>query len=273
MKHITHIIHILCLLPALALLCTGCHDNPSDPPYIEPLPAVTHTIQELKAMYKGRPFIINENIVIAGKMISDDRDGNIYRSMYIEDRTSGIEIRIGRSGLYNFYKLGQTVYVKCNGLALGDYGGSVQIGYKSPNGEMTTIDADYLIKKHIFAGDFGPPVSPNEIKISDIGGNTDTKLSTLIRIEDLTFDATTQPSDSTIYTWALPSSTGNSGNAVSQQYRDNEGRTIVIRTSNYAKFALTERPTRPIHVTGILTVFNSTYQITLRSLSDVEVVE
>ena len=62
-------------------------------------------------------------------------------------------MKIGSTGLYNDYKLGQTLYVKCEGLTLGNYGGMLQIGYSDPTGEYETayIDVKSLIDSHIFS--------------------------------------------------------------------------------------------------------------------------
>ena len=77
---------------------------------------VTTSIADLKAMYQGKPLHIEQDIVVGGQVISSDASGNIYRSLYIQDDSGAIEVKIGNSGLYNDYKVGQTLYVKCQGL-------------------------------------------------------------------------------------------------------------------------------------------------------------
>ena len=76
------------------------------------------TIAELKALYKNAPVKIDKDILIGGQVVSEDRSGNIYKSLYIQDATGGIELKIGKNALYNDYKLGQWVYVKCSGLTI-----------------------------------------------------------------------------------------------------------------------------------------------------------
>ena len=75
----------------------------------------THTIKQLADMYtvQGRPIEIEDDIIIEGVVITTDQPGNFYKSLYIQDETCGMEIKLGRNGLYNEYKLGQTIYVKC----------------------------------------------------------------------------------------------------------------------------------------------------------------
>ena len=63
---------------------------------------VTHTIQELSKLYtQGHPMEIEDDIVIAGRVISTDKPGNFYNQIYIQDATGGIEIKLGKNSLYN----------------------------------------------------------------------------------------------------------------------------------------------------------------------------
>ncbi len=153
----------------------------------------THTIRQLADMYTpGRPFEIEDEIVIAGKVVTSDQSGNFYRSLYIQDGTAGIELKMGKTGLYNEYKLGQTVYVKCKGLWLGMYGyktpgeyqgeptggsGMVQLGLEDLTEEYETsyIEVQYLIDQHIFRGAEGEPAAPVTVSESALPGREDTQ--------------------------------------------------------------------------------------------------
>lgn len=110
--------------------------------------------------------------VIKGRVISTDRPGNFYKSFFIQDDTGGMEIKVGKNGLYNDYLPGQTVYVKLDGLVLGMYGyksgryggmGMTQIGFSDPSGEYETsyMEISYLIDRHILRGD------PADIRLED----------------------------------------------------------------------------------------------------------
>ena len=58
------------------------------------------TILELKKMYtEGTPLTIEKDIIIGGQVISEDKSGNIYKSLYIQDATAGIELKLGKNGL------------------------------------------------------------------------------------------------------------------------------------------------------------------------------
>lgn len=128
------------------------------------------TIAQLKALYKSGPVKIEKDIVIGGQVVSDDRSGNVYKSIYIQDATGGIELKIGKNALYNDYKLGQWVYVKCGGLTLGAYYGMIQLGYADPTGEYETsyIEVQYIIDTHIFRGKIDTPLQPKKVAAADL---------------------------------------------------------------------------------------------------------
>ena len=162
---------------ALSLSIVSCQEwepvlgNQGEP--AEPAPAalqVTTSIADLKAMYTGKPVHIEQDIIVGGRIISSDASGNIYRSLYIQDDSGAIEVKIGNSGLYNDYKVGQMLYVKCQGLVVGNYGGMLQIGAEDPTGEYETayIDVKSLIATHIFKGQTGSPVSPQVVTEAEV---------------------------------------------------------------------------------------------------------
>ena len=165
----------------------------------------THTIKELADMYtvQGQPIEIEEDVIIAGRVSTTDQPGNFYKSLYIEDGTCGMEIKIGRNGLYNEYKPGQTIYVKCKGLTLGMYGfkegkyggmGMVQLGYADPTKEYETsyLEHSVLVERHIVKGPYGDPIEPVELTedmlpTKDDCQKTNKYVGTYVTIKDLTY--------------------------------------------------------------------------------------
>jgi hypothetical protein len=278
-------ISALCLLAFVAMTFSACNDKFDNPEKFPPVTLKpTHTIKELKALYDGRPTTVTDDVIVAGVVTTSDQEGNLYRELFIQDQTGGVKVKVGKTGLYNFYKLGQTLYVKCKGLELGAYGGMLELGYKSadPRYETGYIDAQYLINRQIFAGAQGSPLVPKTVAITEFNADM---VGTLVKLENLTFSRTDflTPVSPTynftdnplhpkgyIETWALPNpADGSVPRTVSQIFNNNSSRQIVVRTSGYARFAGTAMPTAPCDLIGILTIFNNTYQLTLRSTTDV----
>lgn len=146
----------------------------------------THTIMELKAMYNNVPLTIYEDIIVGGQVISSDESGNVYKSLYIQDESGAIELKIGQTGLYNDYKLGQWVYVDMNGLTIGNYNGMLQIGVADPSGDYDTayLEVKSLIDAHIFRGELDDPVEPEVLAVEDF---SEEKLGKYVTIQDLTY--------------------------------------------------------------------------------------
>ena len=131
---------------------------------------VTHTIAQLAALYHPeQPKVITDDIVISGIVSTTDQPGNFYKSLFIQDETGGIELKIGKNSLYNDYLPGQRLYVLCRDLTLGMYGyktgnyggmGMVQLGFSDPSGtyETSYLESQLIINDHIFRG-------PQEFKV------------------------------------------------------------------------------------------------------------
>ena len=145
--------------------------------------APTHTIGELAAMYEiGNPWTIDQNIVISGIVSTTDRYGNFYKSFYIQDDTGGMEIKLGKNGLYNDYLPGQRIYVSCRDLELGMYGyksgsgnGMVQIGFNDPSGSYETsyLESSLLIDTHVFKGEVEGEVEPVVVEADELPVSSD----------------------------------------------------------------------------------------------------
>lgn len=132
------------------------------------------TIKDLKAMYKnGKPMEVTGNVWIKGQVTSSDKTGNIYRELYIQDKTGGIDLKLGKSSLYSEFSLGQWVYVHCDGLTLGAYNGMPQLGLEADQTttneyETSYIDVQVIIDQHVFRGAFDKPLKPAEVTEADV---------------------------------------------------------------------------------------------------------
>ncbi|MBO5809061.1 MAG: hypothetical protein J6R15_06905 [Bacteroidales bacterium] len=168
--------------------------------YPDPKPQVLYTdsdfgtittIAALKDKYAengSKPYIVQEQCVIKGQVTTSDQVGNLYKSLYIQDETAGIEIKIGKNGLYNEYKLGQWLYIDCTGLTVGDYNGMINVGYADPSGEYETayLEHAYIIDAHVFKGEYADPVEPVVVTEADL--HKKVNLGRLVTIKDLKYD-------------------------------------------------------------------------------------
>ena len=126
------------------------------------------TIKELKSKYVSGGVEITDNIWIKGQVVSSDRSGNLYKEVYIQDETGGIDLKLGRGSIYSEFPLGMWVYVDCSGLTLGAYNGMPQLGAEPDNTsineyETSYIDPQAVIDLHVKRGPKADPVMPVEV--------------------------------------------------------------------------------------------------------------
>ncbi len=168
---------------------TGKYEEPGFVRPVDMKSKVNTTIAELKDIYtvNKAPVTIQDYIVIGGQVTTSDQVGNLYKSLYIQDETAGIELKLGKNGLYNEYKVGQWLYVVCEGLTVGDYNGMIQLGYSDPTGEYGTsyMEHQYIIDNHVFKGAPADPVQPVVITEAELKDKKN--LGRLVTIKDLTY--------------------------------------------------------------------------------------
>ncbi len=263
MKKIYNII-LIAALTLFSASCTKTFDEPDEfvPVNMEP----THTIAQLKAMRIGGSTEVSGNVIVSGKVVSSDAEGNFYRTFFIQDETGGIEIKIGKTNLQSYYKEGQTIVVKARHLTLGSYGGMVSLGERSLESKYENgyIDTDLRINETIFRGSLGPKVTP--LEITDQSQITDSRLGTLVTLKNAKLIKRNMA------TWAQKAS--GTVEAVYGEHTFQIGtKSVLVRTSGYAKFASEPAPSLNTiaDVTGILTKYNTTYQLVLNSLDGVVV--
>jgi len=256
---------LIALFVAVTLGCTSCDLTPD----VAPLPmydgTANTTIAELIAMHEigtADSYIhLSEDsadIIITGIVTTSDKAGNCYKYINIEGETGGIQIKINNTALYNKFRVGQRVFVKCNGLDLGDYRKLPQLGLWA-NDKMEPIPSN-KVAQYIFLHDapvnFEPVITMTSIpNANDIPTNY---YNRLVRIEGCTFVEGGQA------TYATASA------ATSHDINVAGGGTVTLRTSNYANFIDETLPEGTGTITGILTRYNNYVQLVIRDLNDVQ---
>lgn len=214
------------------------------------------SIANFKALYSGNGVdSIAFDTIIQGIVVGNDESGNIYKSLIIQDQSGGIEIKLDQSSLYNQYRIGQKIYVKCKGMYLGTYGGLVQLGYlyQGSIGRMPEI----FIKDHLFLDSLpGKPLAP---ALKTIATLSPANLSTIVRFDSVSFD----DGGARVFCEQSVSS------ADDRVMRDKNGSTILVRTSKYANFASDVIPSGIGSVVGVLSIYNGAYQLYIRDRNDI----
>jgi hypothetical protein len=273
------------IISALALVFSfnACRDDQFDEPPMngeDPGLNVNMTLDSLKTIYKSQltnysaiPYIkIDNDWTVKATVIGDDRSGNLYKTMVIDDGTAGIAIKLDLSNFYTDFPVGRQVYVKLKGLTLSYYGGLVQIGgFKDTVSATPSLESipSALVRNYIIGSTWGNTVTPFTLNFADLGSDGKSAAaykwqSRLIKIEKVQFQSAdagqvwaNQPALGSVNRfleccYSFPSSVGE----------------IIVRTSGYSDFANDLTPTNSGSIIGIYSVYNSDKQLTLRDPSD-----
>lgn len=248
----------------VGLFITSCKKKFDAPPPIgDPGIVANTTIKDLKTRYNsGKPVLIGDT-VISGIVSCDDRSGNFYQQIAIQDATGGILLRLGSYNLFNNFPVGRQVFVKCKGLWLGQYNGTMQLGGGVDSGYIlqggVTLLAANLIDLHVIKGALNQPLVPQVVTIAQLTTNIQDKyISTLIKLQGFEFaDRTNKYADD-----------GQSGNRIIQDCSLPQNK-ITVRTSNYCNFATLPLPQGNGEIIGVYSYFGSTKQFTIRDTTDV----
>lgn len=248
---------LLCLL-SFASCIKKDFDAPPDQRGYDPKLTVTTTIADLTAMDVRKE--ITEDLVISGIVVADDRSGNLYKQVIIEDSTGGIALLLDANSLYNNYPVGRKVYVKLKGLYLENYNDIPQLGYTPDNtGGISNIPSA-LLDKYVIKANYPNPVIPKVVTLKDIAYTDYRLINRLVTIEGVEFDSLN------IYKkYADPAPVSGTSRTVV----DCEHNTIILRTSGYANFQPYLTPAGHGSITGIYTSYKGTPQLVIRDTSDV----
>lgn len=255
------------LLAALLLAVTfvACVKTDFDQPPVggdgQDIPTNT-TIKALKALHVSSPGfdLITDDLVIGGTVVMDDRSGNYYKTIVIQDSTGGIEVKFSNGYLYNRYPVGRKIYIRCQGLMLTDYHNLIQLvgGKVVENGVASDIGiTENQERTQVVRGFLGAAPTPKVVSASQL---TTDMVSTLITLEGMQVTKL-----DTAQTWAdAPSQT-----SLNRTIETCGGTKVLVRTSGFADFAIQKTPTGKGSITGVLGIYNADYQLFLRDLRDV----
>ena len=100
-----------------SLFLYSCKREFDEPPtFIDPNITPTMTIAQLKAMHITGQVETLTSGIIEGIVNADDKSGNYYKQISIQDASGGITIRMDGLNLHANYPVGRKVYVNLAGL-------------------------------------------------------------------------------------------------------------------------------------------------------------
>jgi len=257
-----------------AFVITSCNKKFDEPPvYTDPGVTANTTIKQLRALSTGYGVFneITTDIIISGQVVANDKSGNIYKEIYIQDTTAGIALQLDATGLYNSYPLGREVFVVCKGLYVANESGMIKLCVRAVINGAPSVSGipGILIDNYVKRGKLGTPPAPKVVTIAQL--NNDFQ-SMLIQLEN--YQVTSADMGKTFADTSANKATQN----INTQSCAGASSNIIVRTSGYANFAGQRLPQGNGTLTAIYTVFasnagfnsNPTKQLIIRDTSDMK---
>ena len=137
--------------------------------------------------------VFDENdidLYIEGYVISSDQGGNFFEELIIQNKIDdsdstqdprlGLKVEVNVSSLYNTYEVGRKIYIRLNGLAVGESNGVYALG-KAVGNSLEQIQAfeykDFIMRD--------PEVFTLTPKVAAIGDLTEQDENTLIQLDNM----------------------------------------------------------------------------------------
>ena len=194
----------------------------------------------------------------------NDEGGNLYKQISVQDPTGAIIVGINASNLYPYMPVGQQLLINLKGLHIGGYRKQAQIGALY-NGSIGRMDTD-VWEQHVRLLKEGEIEA--KVDTVDFDENADKFILSgrIVKLSGVTISGEgTQvlaPEDGSV---TLSSNCANR--------LINGKSSLVLRTSSYSKFANRAIPKGKADVYGVCTRYNNTWQILMRTESDLQEIQ
>ncbi|OCK43352.1 hypothetical protein BA195_01215 [Tenacibaculum soleae] len=222
------------------------------------------SLSEIAQLYQGRLVEFTEDITTFGYVISNDKAGNFYKSIIIQDAPEnpsiGFEILIDDFNLNARYAIGRKIFINLKGLFLNKKNDAYQIGIENTfrNGVDRIGPNDYV--HYIDRASEIATIAPTELTAAQI---TDANINTLVNINNL-------QSEIQGLTYANASNT----DTVDRIFTSCDSFTsITLTTSGFVDFKALPIPDKKGNITAVLNKLDLEYQLFIRDTNDVQLTQ
>ena len=205
------------------------------------------TIAEVKAYFSGTLAQIPDNAYLKAQVTANDKTGNLFKYIYVEDKTGGIRVNIDMNSLYadpRFF-VGKHLLINLKNLYVGPVNGEIQLGELFTNSSNQTLVgrvAPSNVYKYFFPTTDFTEVVATEKTITNL---TDGDVGRWIKIKDLQF---------------IIDDLGETYSG-KRTLEDCSGKKIILNTSSFATFSGAQLDTGKGDVYAILTKNNTAYEL------------
>ena len=256
------------LLFALLTLVSCVNDDDFEVPNLEvsepELDGEVITISALRnlVIQEGETVDLTEStFYVEGYVISSDQSGNWFEEIIIQDSpaspTAGLRVLIDESPLFTFYEVGRKIFVKLEGLHVGESNGVLTLGVTENLQKIPApLQFDFIIRS--------PEVSEIVPTPTSIANFSEAIENTFIELTDVQF-IKEEVIDANL-TFAGEPLDEFDGERTLISCEDNQ--TVIVSTSTFADFKSVALPTGRGSVRGTLTrnFFGDTFNLAINNV-------
>jgi hypothetical protein len=217
---------------------------------------------------------ITTDQIFDGYVISSDEQGNFYKTISFQDKpknpTVGLQIEVDKSSNYADFPVGTKIRINANGLVLGTDRGVIKLGSVDPTYPIGRIPAP------LFANYISAVCNNGKAEIATIiplalnslsEAMKRTNINKLVTVPNVQFadGEVLLPTGAKTYINFTPVK-----DDTDRDIEDSSGNSSVLRTSGFATFGATQLPIGKGNLTFVVSRYNTSYQMIIRSLNDVQ---
>ena len=236
---------IISLIAAL-IATTGCFKDPAEPNIdfdaIIPVGKI-YTLKELKTDL-SLPYTFDTAASVYATITMDEKNGNLYKQVYAQDSTDAIRLVFTES---TGFSAGDSIRVYLKGKTIVNNHGTYEIQTLQPDSNIVVLANRKFIE-------------PADVTLEQLMTRSYDLM--LVKVHDIQFINSLLGT-----TWADSSK---EVSAVSDTLENCAGSKIVLRNSSYATFAAQKVPCGNGSMVAVAGVYNTTMQLIVRSMSEVE---
>ncbi len=248
----------------------SCKKKYDLPPPLDPLPVSGYIkIDSIYSTYlkyywpstgsgPNKIFRFTGDVNLECTVTADESSSNIYKTVYVEDATGGLQIKLVEAG---GLAVGDKLRINLNNLILNDYSNVIQID--SVN-----------LQKNVVKLSSGNPVTPTKVTFNQLlnvksyttSANTNTfeispYQSRLVTVDTVEFMAGDKNK---------PFADAVGKNSIDRYLANAFGKSIAVRTSGYAGFAAANTPCGLGKISAIVSQYNQDLQFIIRDYNEVQ---
>ncbi|PKH49695.1 hypothetical protein CXF68_02840 [Tenacibaculum sp. Bg11-29] len=221
------------------------------------------SLSDIANLHQGNLVTFEEETTTSGYVISSDKDGNFYKSIFIQDTptdpTIGVEIKINDTNLSARYAIGRKIFINLKGLFLNKTHGNYQIGSKNTFGNgierISVNDYVYFIDRSSEISD----VTPTLLDISELN---EKHTNTLIKVNNV-------QSEIKGLQYATPNSS--SEYVINRSIIScNTSEKLILTNSVFTSFKSLFIPDKKGSITGVFNMLDDKKYLTIRNTNDID---